>query len=148
MAATDQTPENHNPLPRRSHPYMVRETMARALALAMLAHVPFALTENLETGRVDGQMHRPTPRSTRQARHVEPGRAARIGRIMRYRDRQPEQGLEAGQETLRLAQRQLENRTQAQCTQDRRVTVAFACWHRGYRRSPASRKAPRHRSRA
>ena len=97
----------------------------------MLAHVPFALTENLEAaksdrGGIDGQMHRPTPRGARQARHVQAGRAARTGRIMWHRDCQPKQGLEAGQETLRLAQRQLENRTQTQCTQDRRVAIAFA----------------------
>jgi hypothetical protein len=44
---------------------------------------------------------------------------------MWHRDCQPKQSLEAGQETLRLAQRPLENRTKTQCTQDRLVAIAF-----------------------
>ena len=52
-------------------------------------------------------------RAARNLRHVEAGGAPRQGRIMRDRNHQPKQGLEAGQETLGLAQRHPEHRAQA-----------------------------------
>ena len=89
----------------------------------MKPYFPLALAKNLETaksdrGGTDGQMHRPAPgsadaRAARNLRHVEAGGAPRKGRIMRDRNRQPKQVLEAGQETLGLAQWHREHRAQA-----------------------------------
>ena len=89
----------------------------------MKPYFSLALAKNLETaksdrGGTDGQMHRPAPgsadaRAARNLRHVEAGGAPRKGRIMRDRNRQPKQVLEAGQETLGLAQWHREHRAQA-----------------------------------
>ena len=55
-------------------------------------------------GGIDGQMQRANALSARNLRHVKTGGAPREGRIMRDRDREPEQFHEAGKETLGLAQ--------------------------------------------
>ena len=94
-------------------------------ALAMLAHLPFALAEQLQPGRVDGQMQGPLLRPTLELRHRQISRPSRQGRVMRHRDREPQHGLETAQEPLRLPQRQLVDRPNAQGAQDRRIAVAL-----------------------
>ena len=59
--------------------------------------IPFALAEQLQPGRVDGQMQRPLLRPTLELRHRQISRPPRQGRGMRHRDRELQRGLEAEQ---------------------------------------------------
>ncbi len=61
----------------------------------MDAHLPLPLAMDFETGRIDGQMQRTAAGSARKLRHDQRGRAPAKRGIVRDRDRQSQQRLEA-----------------------------------------------------